>query len=852
MTTKSLLFLIKEDVTAWRKENYKSEFSTVKEILNFQKIESHNDSIERQYKYLRKAQFEAIETYLYLRFVKKTPKIIDLYKQYYPISRDFTKALNIDHIPEYSFKYIKNIDDVLADFQDENILKANKYHSLVETINLDYPSYILALAMGSGKTNIISAIIAIEFAIAIENEKNTEFNFMQNALVFAPGLIILKNSLKKISTLPFEKILPSELSKKFLANVKYIQAGNNKTLSLIRGSKWNIVVLNSEKIILREVKAKTDNQQKSFEERKLQANLRIEAIKSLPNLAIFSDEAHHTYGNKIGDDLKKVRETINHIHENKELVCVVNTTGTPYSDKKMLKDVIFWYGLEDGIKDGILKSLHHGVKQYNFETENEEKEVVFDIINNFFSKYKTNEKIAFYFKNEEHLERLKPYIEQALFKEGFTNDIVLKYTLETKTTNTEKEFLSLDEPKNKKRVILLIGMGKEGWDCKTLFSTALITESSSSNNYILQASTRCLRQIEGNTQPATIYLSRKNMMVLNKEMQANYNIDATILDNLKVENHKEQILTAKKPNPPRLEIKVKELKIIEDKEKPFILKLEKPEIENKEIIVNTANLQNNQVQETGDYQRISNNDKISLLLASNIIATKYHLKNLDVLKKMQKIYQENSEIPEYHLQELFKQIDDKKQNYKTIEEITTRIIAIIKTEEGFQKSEDGKYYYHTIKFKEGNSPIFKHNTNNSQYGFHYEPYNFDSKPENDFFEKILNITNSKAKDIEDIYFTGGLTTPDKTDLHFQYKGQDGKYHQYYPDFLIKKKNGEIFIVEIKAEKEREDFDVKAKEKAVQEIANINENKIKYVVLYTTGETISTSDKGFLKVNDFIV
>ncbi len=858
---------IQTDVKIWQESGYPTAISQVKEILNFQQTAS-----DKQYKFLRKAQFQAIETYLFLRFVKNTPKIIDLYKKYYNSPQEFCKALGVNHIQEESFEFIDTIDKVLQSI-DTNKEKY-KYHSLIETLHLDYPSYILALTMGSGKTNIISSIIAIEFAIAIENEKNTEFNFMQNALVFAPGLIILKNSLKKISTLPFEKILPPDLCRKFLANVKYIQAGNNKTLSLIRDSKWNIVVLNSEKIILREVKAKTDNQQKSLEERKLQvnlrieaikslpnlaleerklqANLRIEAIKSLPNLAIFSDEAHHTYGNKIGDDLKKVRETINHIHENKELVCVVNTTGTPYSDKKMLKDVIFWYGLEDGIKDGILKSLHHGVKQYNFETENEEKEVVFDIINNFFSKYKTNEKIAFYFKNEEHLERLKPYIEQALFKEGFTNDIVLKYTLETKTTNTEKEFLSLDEPKNKKRVILLIGMGKEGWDCKTLFSTALITESSSSNNYILQASTRCLRQIEGNTQPATIYLSRKNMMILNKEMQANYNTDATILDNLKVENHKEQILTAKKPNPPRLEIKVKELKIIEDKEKPFILELEKPEIENKKIIVNTANLQNNQVQETGDYQRISNNDKISLLLASNIIATKYHLKNLDVLKKMQKIYQENSEIPEYHLQELFKQIDDKKQNYKTIEEITTRIIAIIKTEEGFQKSEDGKYYYHTIKFKEKNSPIFKHNTNNSQYGFHYEPYNFDSKPENDFFEKILNITNSKAKDIEDIYFTGGLTTPDKTDLHFQYKGQDGKYHQYYPDFLIKKKSGEIFIVEIKAEKEREDFDVKAKEKAVQEIANINENKIKYVVLYTTGETISTSDKEFLKVNDFIV
>jgi hypothetical protein len=48
------------------------------------------------------------------------------------------------------------------------------------------------------------------------------------------------------------------------------------------------------------------------------------------------------------------------------------------------------------------------------------------------------------------------------------------------------------------------------------------------------------------------------------------------------------------------------------------------------------------------------------------------------------------------------------------------------------------------------------------------------------------------------------------------------------------------------------LNVIAKEKAVKEISNINENKIKYVVLYTSGQTISTSDTDFLKVNDFIV
>ena len=37
-----------------------------------------------------------------------------------------------------------------------------------ETLTLDYPSYILALAMGAGKTILIGAICATEFAMALE------------------------------------------------------------------------------------------------------------------------------------------------------------------------------------------------------------------------------------------------------------------------------------------------------------------------------------------------------------------------------------------------------------------------------------------------------------------------------------------------------------------------------------------------------------------------------------------------------------------------------------------------------------------------------------------------------------
>ncbi len=442
---------------------------------------------------------------------------------------------------------------------------------------------------------------------------------------------------------------------------------------------------------------------------------------------------------------------------------------------------------------------------------------------------------------------MRLFVEKALADNKIDSSVILKHT---QKDSNEKDFLSLDEQTSNKRVILLIDKGKEGWDCKTLFATALITEASSSNNYILQASTRCLRQIEGNTQNATIYLSNHNAKILNNELEANYGITATQLNQTKANKFQTKELVVKKENPPKLIIKTIERKVIQDESKPFYLHLQKPQIEHAQVIKSVHNLKDNQIKNTADITQISSDNSIGILTASHIIATKYHLQSLDVLKELQKIYTDGN-MPESHLQELFKQIDETKKDYKEDIAIITKVLAIIKTEEGFQKSEDGKYYFHTIRFQEGKEPILKNNTENSQYGFHYEPYNFDSRPENDFFEKIINVVNAKPNEIEDIYFTGGITSPDKTDIHFEYKGVDGKYHKYYPDFLVRKKSGEVYIVEIKAGNKKHDPDVQAKEKAVQEIANINEGKIKYCVLYTETDTIPQNSQDYLNIVNFI-
>lgn len=99
---------------------------------------------------------------------------------------------------------------------DDTLVKDLKLESLRETLTLEYPSYIFALAMGAGKTILIGTIIATEFAMALEYPDGP---FVENALVFAPGKTILE-ALKELGAVSFDKILPARLYKDFAASLK--------------------------------------------------------------------------------------------------------------------------------------------------------------------------------------------------------------------------------------------------------------------------------------------------------------------------------------------------------------------------------------------------------------------------------------------------------------------------------------------------------------------------------------------------------------------------------------------------------------------------------------------------------
>ena len=112
------------------------------------------------------------------------------------------------------------------------------------------------------------------------------------------------------------------------------------------------------------------------------------------------------------------------------------------------------------------------------------------------------------------------------------------------------------------------------------------------------------------------------------------------------------------------------------------------------------------------------------------------------------------------------------------------------------------------------------------------------------------MLKQKPDDVEDIYFTGALTDTKKTDFFIEYRGVDGRMHNYTPDFVVRLKarpeergNGKCLIVEIKSEREREneiDGENGAKAIATRKWESLNPDKLKYQMIFASGNSIDVS------------
>lgn len=850
----SLYEKLAQEVGQWRSQGYPCEdYSSISEILQWA-----SDPAGEGFK-LRIPQLRALETYWYLRLCEETPHTFKLYRKMYPKGTELLDALGLDH-PEIKDSVIDEgwIEGIISKIKtDDNFTHKFRLEALRESLNLVYPSYIFALAMGAGKTVLIGAILATEFAMALEYPDGP---FVQNALVFAPGKTIIE-SLRQLAETPYDRILPPRLYKPFSASVKLTFTRDGETkIPVISGSYYNVVVTNTEKIrIQKETIRKSDlgplfTPEKEEEAKSEIANLRLQAIASLPNLAVFSDEAHHTYGQSLDTELKKVRKTVDYLAANTNVICVVNTTGTPYFKRQILRDVVVWYGLSQGINDGILKELAGNIHAFSFDDDIEA--YLSYVVEDFFRDYEkvtladgTPAKIAIYFPQTDDVAALRPAIERKLVGLGLSQSIVLEHHTAKENKAEFDRFKFKDSPH---RIALLVDRGVEGWDVPALFACSLARKLKSSNNFVLQATCRCLRQVPGNKVKARVYLSADNRSILDRQLQETYGESVDDLNRTLSRGLKATIKLKKLDIPPLL---VKELvrTVVRKDDSSKTINLNRPsDTELQALLKSTYTVAEQKasqkvLMQVGDTEAIDIEDKTADLYSAAVdLAATYRLDLWAIYDELKHLYTDGQEIPSSHITALAKQIEEQTRNYEVVEETVEKALALIKLD-GFEKSiEEGtEVYTAEISYPVDKESLLQRweewKEKAKNFGFHYTPYNFDSHPEVDFFEQLLDQMNLNPDNVEDIYFTGALTDPEKTDFFVEYKGEDNLWHRYTPDFIIRRKDGKCLIVEVKREHDREhpvDGQNGRKAIATRKWADLNPEKLKYQMIFTNTDSVA--------------
>lgn len=861
--------ILQQQVDQWRKNGYAhAEYPVIAEILEWAATPS-GDGFR-----LRPPQVRALETYWYLRMREETPHIMDLYQHLFPKKSELLEALGLNHPDIRTYVMDYEMEGLFTRIKtDDPFVKKYQLQAVRETLALEYPSYILALAMGAGKTILIGAIFATEFAMALEYPEGP---FVQNALIFAPGKTIIE-SLRELAETPYQRIIPPRLYKPFAASLKLIfTRDGDPDIPVIPGSIFNVIVTNTEKIrIQKETVRKSEigkllAPEKEEEAKAEIANRRLRAIASLPHLAVFSDEAHHTYGQSLETGLKKVRKTVDYLAQNTNVICVINTTGTPYFRRQPLRDVVIWYGLSEGIRDGILKEVAGNIQAFDFQGRVDA--YLQHVIEDFFRDYGgialpngIPAKLAIYFPQTDDVEELRPVIEAKLAELGLPPTILLEHHTQNERKEEFDRFKFKDSPH---RVALLVDRGTEGWDVPALFACALARKLKSSNNFVLQAASRCLRQVPGNSAPARIYLSVDNRSILDRQLQETYG--ETISDLNHAQNKSRRVeIKVRKVNIPPIAIKRRVRTVVkkETAETPLILLKPTPETEAalQKTTYTVAEQKSGYgvLQQLGDTVVIASPPRqIDLYSAAQELAATYRLDFWAVYDPLRQIYGSEGEILLTHLEELQQQIEQQTRQYEVREETVEDALALIKTD-GFSKSLDesgAEVYTAEISYPVDREKLLTRweewKEKAGEIAFHYTPYNFDSQPEQNFFEQLLNELQQPAHRVSDIYFTGALTDPNKTDFYVEYKGTDGKWHRYSPDFVIRLKNGKCLIVEIKKEHDREhpiDGENGAKAVATRQMAGLNPKRLKYQMVFTQKESIPyeqlNSVRQFMKGED---
>lgn len=545
---------------------------------------------------MRDAQLEAIKTYLFLKIKCGNRPMWQLFAEGAFNDMDFDfESTNMRGVGTHEYQCTKNNPAAMALMQYALMKNKNgdfnspalaeivcrncdtiDFNTTIRNIfsDEDYADYVYSLPMGAGKTFLMAAFIYIDlyFAQLEPASKIWAHNFMvfapnglktsiiaslRNILEFNPAWIIPEPAASNIKRMINFEILDEQKSAKNSNLVKNPNAQKIAQYQPYENMMGLVAITNAEKVILNRVDKDVNDlnafkNEKAWQEAKVANELR-DVIGKIPNLAIFVDEVHH-----VVDTDNKLKQVIEKWTETQTFNAMVGFSGTPYlkSPNKICLDnettikssdmpnIVYYYPLVDGI-DNFLK------RPTIEESELSDDEILKRGVRDFLGKYKDATytyddgrtrvaKVAIYCRTIENLEEnVFPVVSSIVTEFGLNpEETILRYHQGNDNYNepagARENFSLLDSSESKKRIVLLVQIGSEGWDCKSLTGVILPYKDKTTRNSILQRSCRCLRQaVKGEKESALIWLNKENAEYLDKQLQEQQNSSLAELKNAK-------------------------------------------------------------------------------------------------------------------------------------------------------------------------------------------------------------------------------------------------------------------------------------------------------------------------------
>lgn len=556
-----------------------SDDCTVKDLLSY---------IEKTHQ-MRDAQIEAIKTYLFLKIACNCAPLAKLFCQ----GKFNTLDLEQEELSAKTRTFLRNHPAAAALFEYTSLkndageqvseklekqIRMNPdsidYDRFFQSVfyGVSYTDYLFSLPMGAGKTYLMAAFIYLDLYFAKNEPHNPAF--AHNFMIFAPSGLksSVVPSLKTIQRFDPSWVIPQPAASEIKRQISFEVLDQGKTAKKSNKTKnpnvqkianhqplselfGLVAVTNAEKVILDRIQEKAGQisfYDESDDEKDRQANELRNLIGKLPGLSIFIDEVHHAVSDEI-----KLRAVVSKWAKNQTVNSVVGFSGTPYLEKAEkikvtdglsvssteISNIVYYYPLINGVGNFLKRPI---VKIADIP---DSSRIIENGVREFLNAYRdtvysdgTQAKLGIYCGTIEKLEEIVyPLTARIAAEHGLSSDSILKFHKGNKQypqpADSQMEFDSLDQPFSKIRIVLLVQIGKEGWDCRSLTGIILSQEGDCPKNMVLQTACRCLRQVQKDAlETALIYLNNSNAEKLNSQLQNQHHI--TLQEFSEADHHK--------------------------------------------------------------------------------------------------------------------------------------------------------------------------------------------------------------------------------------------------------------------------------------------------------------------------